>query len=72
METQFLSRKQAAAYLARKGLSRSEKTLAKYATTGGGPKFRKFGTRQVVYSIADLDYWIEEQLSDAYCASGIK
>ena len=72
MEKLFLSRKQAAAYLAQKGLSRSEKTLAKYASIGGGPKFRKFGTKQVVYAVEDLNAWIDEQLSEAYRASGIK
>lgn len=63
MEQKYLSRKQAAEYLAEHGLQRTASTLAKYATNGGGPKFRKFGARQVLYEIADLDEWVSEQLS---------
>lgn len=63
MEKEYLNRKEASEYLSKKVLSRSFKTLGKYATIGGGPKFRKFGKRQVVYAVADLDTWIAEQLS---------
>lgn len=51
----YLTRKEASSYLMEKGLNRTPATLAKYATIGGGPKFRKFGKTQVVYDVADLD-----------------
>lgn len=59
----YLTRKEASSYLMEKGLNRTPATLAKYATIGGGPKFRKFGKMQVVYDVADLDAWVAEQLS---------
>lgn len=58
----FLDRPGAAAYIKSKGLPVSPGTLRKYATVGGGPKFRKFG-RSVVYDPADLDAWIASRLS---------
>lgn len=45
----FLNRDQAATYVRAKGLSCAKLTLQKYATVGGGPEYRKFGTR-VVYT----------------------
>lgn len=47
--------KQAAAHL---GLSKS--TLDKLRHFGGGPRYYKLG-RAVVYSIADLDAWMQER-----------
>ncbi len=58
----YHDRKEAEAYLAERGLSITKNTLQKYATTGGGPAYRKFGNR-VVYTTADLDAWIESKLS---------
>jgi hypothetical protein len=59
---QYLRRKQAGEYLkARYGYG-SERTLAKLATLGGGPIFRKLG-RIVVYDPADLDSWVLSRLS---------
>jgi hypothetical protein len=52
----FLRRKQAGEFLlARYGFG-AEKTLAKLAVIGGGPKFRKAG-RIPLYTIEDLDSW---------------
>ena len=48
-----------------------QKTLAKYACVGGGPKFRKFGTMRVIYKIEDLDEWIERRLSKTFSSTGI-
>lgn len=58
----YLSRKEASRFLASFGLFIAPSTLAKYATVGGGPKFRRFG-RQVKYLPADLVAWAETRLS---------
>lgn len=70
-EKQYLTRGQAAGYCLEKGLPVSPKTLAKYASIGGGPKFHKFGTMRVVYKIEDLDKWIEQRLSNTFASCGI-
>lgn len=62
-----LSRKEAEIYLAKKygrvgGVT--AKTLAKLATVGGGPSFRKFG-RRVGYYPSDLDIWVASRMSQA-------
>ena len=48
----------------------SPKTLEKMRVIGGGPKFRKFGTR-VRYAVADLRAWADrhafEMTSDPGC-----
>jgi molybdenum cofactor biosynthesis enzyme MoaA len=36
----------------------SARTLEKHRTTGGGPRFRKFG-RIVRYTVPDLEAWAE-------------
>jgi len=59
---QFIRRKEAAEYLQNKYGHGSVRTLAKLATIGGGPVFRKWG-RIVVYTIADLDAWALARLS---------
>ena len=46
-----LTQGQAAAHL-----NLSPRTLEKYRVIGGGPKFRKFGTR-VRYTLNDLNEW---------------
>lgn len=56
----------ASAYLNERGIKRSPKTLAKYRSVGGGPKFKKFGAADVTYDDPDLDQWIEEQLSGPF------
>lgn len=62
MQTRYLSRKEAAEYLAERGLRISHTTLQKFATVGGGPTYRRFGSR-AVYTPADLDAWAESKLS---------
>ena len=59
----YLNRTAAAEYVRSKGLPCAKLTLQKYATTGGGPEFQKFGSR-VVYKAERLDRWIESRLSD--------
>jgi hypothetical protein len=54
-----LSRVEAAAYLTTKGYRMKPSTLAKYATTDGGPKFTKTDKNRVHYSQEDLDAWAQ-------------
>jgi hypothetical protein len=58
----LLNRRQASEYLLGRGISRTQSTLAKLATVGGGPEFQKFG-RQAVYTEESLDHWLESKLS---------
>ncbi len=62
MQSTYLDRKEAADYLTRRGLRTSWRTLQKFAHTGGGPLYRRFGIRSV-YLVADLDAWAEAKLS---------
>lgn len=65
MTDTYLDRRQAAEYLtSKRGLRVSWTTLQKWATTGGGPTYRRFGTR-AVYLPTDLDAWAEAKLSAA-------
>jgi hypothetical protein len=58
----FLLRIEAVDYVKAKGLPCTKGTLQKLACIGGGPEFRKFGSR-VVYEQPALDRWIEARLS---------
>lgn len=61
-EKAFLRRDEAAAYLqARYGFG-ATRTLAKAATCGGGPAYRKAG-RICLYEQAELDRWALAKLS---------
>ena len=55
-----LTRREAAEHLAACGYPIAVATLNKYATTGGGPRFLKFG-RRVLYVVADLETWAESK-----------
>jgi hypothetical protein len=60
----LLRRTEAAQHIHDKwGYPCSPKTLAKYASIGGGPRFRKAG-RFPLYHPDDLDRWITGKLSD--------
>ena len=63
MFKEYLNRIEAATYVRSQGLPCAPATLAKLATMGGGPTFRKF-SRNVVYSPKDLDDWISSRLSE--------
>ncbi|MCK5296017.1 MAG: DNA-binding protein [Alphaproteobacteria bacterium] len=63
MIKEYLTRKEAAEYLTNKGFPISPKTLAKYATVGGSPEYRRFGNRRVVYAVTALDEWAKNKLS---------
>jgi hypothetical protein len=52
-ETPYRDQEEAAAFI--KG---SPRTLEKLRVTGGGPPFRKIGSR-VIYHIDDLTAWVE-------------
>lgn len=53
--------KEAAAYLAQRGLKTAESTLGKLRVIGGGPRFHKWG-RQPLYDETDLAEWAEQRL----------
>lgn len=61
-ESRFLTREESAIYLTERGLPVSRNTLQKWATVGGGPVYRRFGNR-AVYTVADLNAWVEQKLS---------
>ncbi|WP_281023703.1 hypothetical protein [Minwuia sp. IMCC3009] len=58
----YLDRKQASEHLISRGVHYSRATLQKLATTGGGPVYRICGGR-ALYTVPDLDAWIEERMS---------
>jgi hypothetical protein len=58
---QFLRRNAAGEYLKKKYKFGSERTLAKLASVGGGPEFRKAGTI-VLYEVPKLDEWALAQI----------
>ena len=60
MDQRMMRRREAAKYLEVRGIPISANTLAKKATIGGGPKFRKFD-RVPLYTSADLDAWIGDR-----------
>lgn len=63
MESKYLTRPEQAEYARSKGFPVSPKTLAKLATTGGGPKFVKFGHR-ALSTPQWMDDWIKARLSE--------
>lgn len=62
MSEKFYTREEAAKYINSQGLPITKLFLAKLATVGGGPEFRRFG-RYTVYERVALDKWIETRLS---------
>lgn len=59
----LLSRDAVAAALTAAGFPVKAKTLSTKATRGGGPPFRKFGSKAVVYRWGDALAWAEGRLS---------
>lgn len=51
------TRREAAQWLTDNGYRTAEASLAKWATTGGGPEFEKFG-RKPLYTEAGLLTWV--------------
>ncbi len=67
----MLRRAEAAEYVrTRYGFPCSKQWLAKLATTGGGPNYRKAG-KFPVYAVEDLDAWAQSRLSAPMRATGI-
>ncbi len=59
-----LRREEACVYLRENhGIRRTPATLAKYATLGGGPSFRKDG-RFPIYDVSELDRWAASIISE--------
>lgn len=58
----YLTRAEAADYIASKGAPISKNTLQKFATLGGGPVYRRFGNK-ALYQAVDLDAWLAEKMS---------
>ena len=61
--TEWLNRKEAAAYLTRNGRRTSPKRLANMASNdnaGRGPPFTQYGWSTVWYRKDDLDKWMEK------------
>ncbi len=58
----YLRRTEAARYLQERFGAYTADTLAKLASVGGGPIFRKMGAYPV-YRPADLDSWAEARMS---------
>lgn len=62
MTKEFFGRKEAARILSERGIPTAPATLAKLATTGGGPEMTKFG-RRVFYTATSLDGWLASRIS---------
>lgn len=60
-DLEFLTRKEAADRLTQRGLRTSASTLQKWATTGGGPPYRRYGIL-AVYRRDDLDEWADTKM----------
>ena len=64
-EPLYLSRADAAAYVAKKfGFPCSEQTLAKLAVKSQGPQFKRAKGRFAVYPVASLDAWAVTQIAE--------
>jgi hypothetical protein len=60
-----LTRREASEYLKMKhGISYSPQTLAKLACIGGGPVYRKIGTKTVAYDINEVDQWAKAKIGE--------
>lgn len=66
MTVKYMNRTEAAAYCKASGIPCSRARLAKFAVTGGGPAFQKFGhdrNAPALYTAANLQTWIQSQLT---------
>ncbi|MBL4757297.1 MAG: DNA-binding protein [Rhizobiales bacterium] len=64
----YLTRSEAVAYVAERGLIVTKGTMAKFATCGGGAKYQVFCGR-AYYLPGDLDEWIALKLSAPRCST---
>ena len=70
MSKEFYGRKEAARMLSERGIPVAPATLAKLATTGGGPEMTKFG-RRVFYKPDFLDARLELRLRTCRSTSNV-
>jgi hypothetical protein len=61
-DKRLLNRQEASAFLGARGYRVAVASLNKWASIGGGPKFRKFG-RRPLYAPSDLIAWAETRTS---------
>jgi hypothetical protein len=61
-DERLLTRQEAAAFLGERGYRVAVASLNKWASIGGGPRFRKFG-RRPLYVPSDLIEWAEARTS---------
>jgi hypothetical protein len=61
-DERLLNRQEAAAFLCERGYRVAVASLNKWASIGGGPRFRKFG-RRPLYAPSDLIAWAEARTS---------
>jgi hypothetical protein len=71
IEPAFLRRREAGQYLRDKYGFGSEKTLAKLASVGGGPRFHKAGVA-ALYTRADLDAWARAKIGGPQASTSDK
>jgi hypothetical protein len=68
MESEFLTRGEAAKRLSARGFPCSVTTLETYGTRGGGPPFYKIG-RRVLYRTSDVDSWLGAKMSGPFLST---
>ena len=61
-DERLLNRQEAAAFLGERGYRVAVASLNKWASIGGGPRFRKF-SRRPLYAPSDLIAWAEARTS---------
>ena len=61
-DERLLNRQEAAAFLGERGYRVAVASLNKWASIGGGPRFRKFG-RRPLYAPSDLIAWAKARTS---------
>ena len=67
-EEPWLTRRQTAIAVTKKGLPLKSATLATWATTGGGPPYHKWG-RNVRYRMSEVLAWAESRLTGPMSSS---
>jgi hypothetical protein len=67
--SEYLRPEPAAEFLRARIGQGSPKTLAKLRTIGGGPPFRKVGSRWIVYEVAGLIEWADAKISGPFTST---
>ena len=66
MSQAYFTTPEAAEFISDNFFPTSPKSLAKWRCVGGGPRFRKVGSRKIIYDRADLIAWAEGRISPAF------